>query len=497
MLRQTIPLLCLLSAGCVRADVTLPALFSDHVMLQRERPVRVWGKATPGEAVTVRIPGQTASATADDEGHWSLFLEPMKAGGPHELSIQGKNTITIKDVLVGDVWIGSGQSNMQWTVQNSNNAEQEIAAAKHPQIRLFRVALKSSDVPLDDVEGEWMVTTPENIKGFSAVGYFFSRALHQHLKTPIGFIQTAWGGTPADSWISQSAIASDPALVSVFSDWAQHIEAYPRAMDRYARALAQWEANGKTGNRPGPPIGPGHSWTPGGLYNAMIAPLTPFAIKGAIWYQGENNSGKNRSYVYRRLFPAMIQDWRNRWGQGDFPFLWAQLANFKTKGQWPELQEAQTMTLRLANTGQAVINDIGNPTDIHPRNKQDVGARLALAARAIAYGEKLTYSGPVLRQVTTEGSALRVWLDHTGKGLAVRGGGDLRGFTIAGADGKFVPAQAKIEGTTVVLMSPDVKKPVHVRYAWADDPDANLINQEGLPAGLFRTDPWVDPTLYR
>ena len=374
------------------------------MMLQRDRPVRVWGKAQAGETVTVKIPGQTASATADDDGRWSLFLEPMKSGGPHELSIQGKNTITIKDVLVGDIWVGSGQSNMQWTVGNSNNAAEEIAAATHPQIRLFKVALKSSDVPLDDVEGQWMLTTPENIKAFSAVGYFFARGLHQHLKVPMGFIQSAWGGTPADSWISQPAIAADPALVSVFSDWAQSLEAYPRAMDRYARLLAKWEANGQTGPRPQAPIGPGHHYTPGGLYNAMIAPLTPFAIKGAIWYQGENNSGKNRSYVYRRLFPAMIQDWRDRWGQGDFPFLWAQLANFKTKGQWPELQEAQSMTLRLANTGQAVINDIGNPTNIHPTNKQDVGARLALAARAIAYQEKLTYSGPVFRQLTSEGS---------------------------------------------------------------------------------------------
>jgi sialate O-acetylesterase len=229
----------------------------------------------------------------------------------------------------------------------------------------------------------------------------------------------------------------------------------------------------------------------------MIAPLTPYAIKGAIWYQGENNSGKNRAYVYRRLFPAMIQDWRSRWGQGDFPFLWAQLANFTTKGQWPELQEAQTLTLRLANTGQAVINDIGNPADIHPRNKQDVGGRLALAARGVAYGEKVEYSGPVFRQATHEGSSMRVWFDHTGKGLAARGGGELRGFTIAGADGKFVPAQARIEGASVVVMSTDVKRPAYVRYAWADNPDANLVNSEGLPASLFRTDPWTDPTVYR
>jgi len=497
MLRQTISIALLFTAACARADVKLPALFSDHMLLQRDRPVRVWGQAEAGESVTVRFPGQTASTVTGEDGRWSLFLDPLKAGGPHEMTVQGKNTITIKDVLVGDVWLGSGQSNMQWTVRNSNNADQEIAAATHAGLRLFKVALKASEVPLEDVEGHWMLCTPENVREFSAVGYFFSRALNQHLKTPIGFIQTAWGGTPAEAWTSYSALAADPALVSVFADWAQHIEAYPITSERQKRALAKWEAGGKQGARPQPAIGPTHQWAPTVLYNAMIAPLVPYAIKGAIWYQGENNSGKNRSYVYRRLFPAMIQDWRNRWGQGDFPFLWAQLANFTTKGQWPELQEAQSMTLRMQNTGQAVINDIGNPTDIHPRNKQDVGARLALAARGVAYGEKIEYSGPVFRQATHEGASMRVWFDHTGKGLASRGGGDLRGFTIAGADGKFVPAQARIDGSSVIVMSPEVKRPVHVRYAWADNPDATLINSEGLPASLFRTDPWIDPMVYR
>jgi sialate O-acetylesterase len=449
----------------------------------------------PGESVTVKAPGQTASATADEDGRWSLFLEPMKAGGPHEISI---NTITLRDVLIGDIWVGSGQSNMEWQVRNANNPEQEIANAKHPQIRLFQVAKKVSDTPLDNVEGEWKVCTPETIPTFSAVGYFFSRALHQQLKVPMGFIHSSWGGTPAESWISYQALAADPALISVFADWGNSIENYPKGMDRYARLLKKWEADGSKGARPQPPIGPGHPHQPTGLYNAMIAPLTPFAIKGAIWYQGETNSGKNRSYVYRRLFPAMIQDWRNRWNQGDFPFLWAQLANFTTKGQWPELQEAQSMTLRMANTGQAVINDIGNPTDIHPRNKQDVGARLALAARAIAYGEKIEYSGPVFRQATQEGSSMRVWFDHIGTGLAIRGGAaELKGFTVAGADGKFVPAQARIEGASVIVMSADVKKPVHVRYAWADNPDANLVNSTGLPASLFRTDAWLDPVLHR
>lgn len=490
-------LVLFLLAGSLRADVRLPALFTDHMMLQRERPARVWGQADPGEAVTVRIQAQTATATADAEGRWSVFLEPLAAGGPHELTVAGKNTLTIKDVLVGDVWIASGQSNMQWALRQANDPEKEIANSSHPKMRLFQVPMKTAPTAQDDVEASWKVAGPESTPGFSAVGYFFARHLLQQTGIPQGVIQTAWGGTPAESWISYQAIAADPALISVFADWGDALAKFPAAAARHKRLVAEWEAKGKKGNRPAAPMGPGHPWEPGTLYNAMIAPLTPFAIKGAIWYQGESNSGKKRSYVYRRLFPAMIQDWRDRWGQGDFPFFWVQLANFKNPGQWTELQEAQTMTLRLANTGQAVTNDIGNPTDIHPRNKQDVGYRLGLAARAVAYGEKIVYSGPVFRQATRDGSAMRVWFDHVGGGLAVRGGGELRGFTVAGTDGKFVPAIAKIEGSSVVAMSSEVPNPVHVRYAWADNPDANLINKEGLPAGLFRSDAWVDPTIYR
>ena len=486
-------------AATLFADVRLPALFSDHMLLQGAVPVRVWGKADPGEEVSVRFQGQSVTATADVAGRWEAFLSPLAPGDPSELQVQGKNSITIRDVLVGDVWIASGQSNMVWPVERSDNPEKEIAAAKYPQIRLFKVTLKVSPAPLDDVTGSWMVCTPESVGNFSAAGYFFARHLNRQLKRPVGVIQSAWGGTPAESWTSAPALAADPALVSVFADWAKLMSDYPAAYARYQQQVRELEAKGAGAKKPSPPIGPDHQWSPAGLYNAMIAPLTPYAIKGAIWYQGENNAHKQRSYVYRRLFQAMIQDWRSAWGQGDFPFLFVQLANFARTGEnseWPELREAQTMALGLNNTGMAVTIDVGNPNDIHPTNKQDVGLRLALAARALAYGEKLVYSGPMFRQVTRDRGSLRVWFDHTGGGLTAKGG-PLKGFTIAGKDGKFVPATAVIEKDSVRVSSPEVSDPGAVRYAWADSPECNLYNAEGLPASPFRSDEWLAPRMHR
>jgi sialate O-acetylesterase len=501
-------ILCLLflTGAALRADVTLPALFSDHMLIQRDRPARVWGKADPGEAVTVKFRGQTVSATADSLGRWSLFLAATPAGGPAEMTVEGKNSLTVSDVLVGEVWVGSGQSNMVWPVRQSDNAEQEIAAASYPEIRFFRVANAVSDTPLDDVKGKWESASPETAAAFSGVGYFFARRLLKELKSPVGIIQSAWGGTPAESWISYPSLAADPALISIFADWGKLLADYPLARTRYDLAMKRFEqqaAEAKTQGkeaprRPAPPAGPGHQWTPGGLYNAMIAPLTPYAIRGVIWYQGEKNAGKARSYVYRRLFPAMIEDWRRAWGQGDFPFLFVQLANYKAPptAQYPELREAQLFTLRnSANTGMAVTIDIGNPADIHPRNKQDVGARLALAARALAYGERIEYSGPLFRQATKDGAALRVWFDHAAS-LNARGG-ELTGFALAGPDGKFLPAQARIDGSTVLVSSPEVANPVAVRYGFEDAPACNLYNEAGLPASPFRSDDWAEPRLYK
>jgi sialate O-acetylesterase len=472
--KSSILLLSMLAASVLTAEVRLPSVFCDHMVLQRDMPVHIWGKADAGESVTVRFHGQTVKGVADSHGKWSVFLAPVPAGGPFDLTVEAKNSITLRDVLMGDVWVASGQSNMAFQTGRSDNAEKEVAAAWYPQIRLFKVPMKTSEYPLDDVSATWSLCTPESVKEFTAVGYFFARRLRQDIGVPIGVIQTAWGGTSAEAWTSGRALAADPALVSVYADWA-------KAMEGVSNGQAHYQ------NRPS------------SLYNAMIAPLTPFAIRGAIWYQGENNAVRNRGYVYRRLFQAMIEDWRRAWGQGDFPFLFVQLANFakvSPDAQWSEVQEAQTMALQLRNTGMAVTIDIGNPDDIHPRNKQDVGARLALAAETITYGKKIVYSGPIFRQATVEGDSVHVWFDHVGGGLMAKGG-DLKGWVIAGTDRKFVPAEARIDKNTVVVRSPNVPQPVYVRYAWAANPECNLFNVEGLPASPFRSDEWIEPAQYR
>ena len=482
-----------LLAGSLRAAVKLPALISDHMVLQQGVPVRIWGSADPGETVRVEFQGQTITGKAADSGKWAVWLRPLSAAGPLEMNINGA---VIKDVLVGEVWLGSGQSNMEFALNQAVNHDEEIAHADYPLIHFFAVKRIVADQPADDVVGTWQVCTPQNAARFSAVEYFFGRALHDHLHVPMGLIESYWGGTPAQSWTSAPALQSDAALKYVADEWDRALANYPAAKERYDQQVATWEktatearAAGKTPpNRPGAPQGPGHPNTPAGLYNGMIAPLTPYIIRGVIWYQGESNASEAHAWRYRRLFSDMIQDWRKQWGEGDFPFLFVQLANYKSNVYWPVLRESQTETLSLRNTGMAVTIDVGESRDIHPKNKQDVGLRLALAARHIAYHDSaVEYSGPVYRQITPESGALRVWFSHA-DGMQAKAGATLTGFTIAGADGKFVPAEAKIDGATIVVSSPDVASPVAVRYAWADDPVCNLINQAGLPAGPFRSD---------
>lgn len=471
------------------ADVTLPSFFSEGMVLQRDRPCPVWGRASVGEAVTVTFRGQTVRTTADALGRWRVALAPTAAGAPFELTVAGAaNTVAIQNVAVGEVWVASGQSNMGFAVARGNDAAKEIAASTYPQIRFFHVAKTVSETPLEDAKGEWKASMPATAGDFSAVAYFFARNLHEKLGVPIGILQTEWGGTPAEAWTSPSALAADPALRQVFVDWAEVLEQYPNAMARYELAMKEFEA-GKRKSRPGQPNGPNYPHMPSGLYNAMISPLVPYAIRGAIWYQGENNAHRGRAELYRRLFPAMITDWRNAWKQGDFPFLFVQLANFAKvpeAGEWPELREAQRETLSLANTGMAVTVDVGDPQDIHPTNKQDVGLRLALAARGIVYGEKVVYAGPLFRQTVRDGSSMRVYFDHTGGGLKLRGAA-LNGFEVAGAEGKWIAADARVDGETVVASAPGVREPVRVRYAWANDPPASLFNAEGLPASPFQS----------
>ena len=418
--------------GWVSAEVRLPALISDHMLLQQEVPVRIWGWANPGEQVRVRFGGQNVSAVADSLGGWEAFLAPLEAGEPFQMVVSGENTITLTDVLVGEVWVASGQSNMVWSVKRSRDAEAELAQAEFPRIRLFKVALKVADQPLEDVEGSWQKCSAQSVADFSAVGYFFARHLHQKRGHPVGVIQTAWGGTPSESWTSRLRLVSESNLAPVLENWERLLAEYPAKGREHQRALQLWERQARTARqkggpeprKPRSPQGPGHSWTPGGLYNAMIAPITPYAIRGAIWYQGENNAHRAQGYLYRSLFPALIHDWREQWGLGAFPFLFVQLANFRNtppQSRWPELREAQLMALDLRNTAMAVTIDIGNPVDIHPINKQDVGKRLSLGARRVAYGEDVVHSGPLYRQLTRERKHLRVWFDHVGGGLSVVG----------------------------------------------------------------------------
>ena len=478
----------------VRAEVKPNSLFSDGVVLQRGVSVPVWGTAKDGEKVTVKFQDQTVSATAR-EGRWLVRLKPLKAGGPFTLSVSGENSLIINNVLVGEVWLCSGQSNMGFDLSRAANAAEAIAAAGDPQLRLFTVPHSAMDTPQTDAPGSWKESTPETAAHFSAVAFFFGRYLRQSLKVPVGLINSSVGGTPAEAWTSRSALEADPELKQILDRYAEKVKTYDpaEAAAQHKQALAKHKeavAKAKAEGKPQPPAlraptdprrGSGR---PGGLYNGMIAPLQPYAIAGAIWYQGEANAG--RATEYRKLFPAMIGNWREAWGQGNFPFLFVQIAPHQR--MTPEIREAQLFTWQnVPRTAMAVITDVGNETDIHPTKKEPVGARLALAARAIAYGEKVAYSGPVYDSMKVKGNRVILSFKHLGGGLMAKDG-ELKGFTIAGAEGDFVTATAKIEGKNLVLSNPSVAKPVAVRYGWASTPDVNLFNTEGLPATPFRTD---------
>jgi sialate O-acetylesterase len=624
------------------ANVTLPRIFSHNMVLQRNKPIPVWGWAAAGEKVTVEFNKQKKTVKADKTGQWKVILDPEQAGGPFELTVGGKNKLAINDVLVGEVWICSGQSNMEWTVRNSNNAQQEINDANFPQIRQIKVPNTVATSPLKDITGgEWKSCTPENAGDFTAVGYFFARELYRQLQVPIGLINTSWGGTMVETWVSKEAFENSEEFKTLFSATsAKDMEA---AMKEKAQQLIKkieaqqgpikqgvntdswkspelndgdwphmklptaWEAAGydmdgvvwfrKTitlsdadagkaavlelskiddvdetyingtkigsmgiwdqdrryqvpagvlkagknviavrvtdgaggggiygdaaamkltiGNTPQSLAG---DWLfkvesvkivdvsnpnsyPTLLFNAMVKPLIPYAVEGAIWYQGESNAG--RAYQYRTAFPLMINDWRQRWGQGDFPFYFVQLASFNAGNgdsqrgsNWAELREAQTSTLSLPNTGMAVTMDIGESKDIHPRNKQDVGKRLALVALNNLYEKKMEYSGPMYQSMEITGNKIELSFTHAANGFLVKDKyGYIKGFEIAGADKKFHFAKALAQGNKILVFSDEVLNPVAVHYAWADDmPEVNLYNKEGLPAVPFRTDTWLGVT---
>jgi sialate O-acetylesterase len=479
-----------------RAEVRLPALFADHMVIQWDMPVHVWGSAAPNEAVTVVFRGETELANADELGRWSLYLRPGSAGGPFQMQVTGTNKIVLEDVLAGDVWIASGQSNMEFPMAEGSNRgvnheKEEIAAANYPRMRLLHLAVGSSDYPQDDIAlvSGWSACTPASVAQFSAVGYFFARDVQQHQDIPIGVIDASWGGTPAEAWTSLNALSADASLMPVFARRATQMDELPKVLLQAKKDQADYEDAKAAGKPVEPPAwrpDPA-SWKPAGIYNAMIAPLTPFPIKGVIWYQGESNSYPDAVPVYARLFETLIEDWRSQWRQGDLPFLYVQIANWKRGGLWPEIREAQRQALGLKNTAMAVAIDIGDSEDVHPKNKQDVGLRLSLAARAIAYGEPIEYSGPSLREVITDGASLRIRFDHAQSGLMAKDGA-LRGFSVAGIDEKYVAAEARIQDDTVVVSADSIKEPVYVRYGWAGDPDCNLWNGAGLPASPFQAE---------
>lgn len=635
--------LCLALTSIASAEVRLPGQFSDHMVLQRDKSLTVWGWAEPGEKVTVSILSTTAQAVTDSSGSWRVQLAAFPAGGPHELTVTGNNTLTFRDVLFGEVWICSGQSNMQWSLKDAADGAREVAEAAYPQIRLLTVKSAQSLTPQTDAPTSgWAACTPESAASFSAVGYFFGRGLHQELGVPIGLINSSWGGTVCEAWTSATTLKTLPdfaprvafvekiAASAVAFDWQKEIinwwtrnDPAPAVGTGWTSAdfdasgwssmtlPTQWEYAGllnydgiawfrkeftlpetwngrdlilhlgkiddmdttyingvKVGNAndsnairdykvPAALLQPGRNvlavsvldtalnggitgpapdmrlelpgatgeaaiplageWRyrtvtplskleplpePVGsspnvstvIHNRMIAPLTPYRIRGAIWYQGESNV--SRAHQYRTLFPAMILDWRRAWGD-DIAFGFVQLANYLTPPKdpagscWAELREAQAMALKLPNTGMATAIDIGAAGDIHPKNKQDVGRRLALWAQAEIYQRQVVHSGPVYQSMKIEGNQIRLAFDHIGTGLEAKSGAPLRQFAIAGADQKFVWADAKIDGETLVVSSPQVPLPAAVRYAWADNPEGcNLINQNGLPAPPFRTDDW-------
>jgi len=657
---QSIILPLLLACTSIHADsmdrlepathIRLPKIFGSYMVLQQDHDIAVWGTADPGGRVTVVLDRHVVHARVSKDSTWHMTLPPMKAGGPYQMHILGSDTTLFNNVLVGEVWICSGQSNMEWPLINSENGSEEIANADYPDIRIFTVWHNTAFQPLDTLGTYgWMPVNSPNIRHFSAVGYFFGRDIHENVKVPVGLIHTSWGGTPADAWTSLPAIRKQKGFdkflenlkkreienfvsdsADTFASWEEQIQNWREKVTELDMGLnssakpwyeiqietddwlmmdipTPWETGGLPGyngvvwfrkeveltesdinkswilhlgalddidftwlngeflgsetffdiyrqyaipeNRlkPGRNViavrildfsGTGGFWgmqdeiklisalgdsipltgewrykvgvdmkgapsslalprqlqqLPTVLFNGMVSPIIPYTMRGVIWYQGEDNV--DRAYQYRRLFPGMIQDWRTHWGQGDFPFIFVQLANYMTAARypgdsdWAELREAQLMTLSEPNTGMAVAIDIGEAGDIHPRNKRDVGRRLALYARARAYGEDVVYSGPLFQKMQTENGQIRLIFQHTGAGLMAKGG-ELKGFAIAGENRKFVWADAMIEGNTVVVSSPRIPHPVAVRYGWANNPVCNLYNREGLPASPFRTDSW-------
>lgn len=471
------------------------------MVLQQGAPAAVWGWADAGEEVVVSVAGASQKTKADAAGKWSVKLNGLKAGGPHTLTVAGTNTLTIQDVLIGEVWLGSGQSNMAMTVSRSKDFEQEQKAANLPQVRMFTEKSGASTMAKDVGAGAWVVCSPETVGGFSATLFFTGREIHKALGVPVGLINSSVGGTPIESWIAPEAQRSSPELKPYFEAMTKADSAFDavEAKAKFEKDKARWAEAAKKAKAEGRPV-PRAPRDPvalrerkgnvGGLFNGKIAPLIPYTIRGALWYQGEANSGPDKAQFYSAQLSLLVKDWRARWGY-DFPMAWVQLPNFRAATRdWPGTREQMLKTLALPKTGMAITIDIGDERDIHPKNKQEVGRRLSLWALGEVYGKKVpATSGPLPAGHEVRGSEVVLSFKHTDGGLQAKGG-ELTGFTIAGADKQWKPAQARIEGGKVIVSSAEVKQPAAVRYAWEDCPTCNLTNGAGLPASPFRTDDW-------
>ena len=528
MTLMKLTILCTLALlAAAHAEVKMPAIFGDHMVLQQDVKLPVWGWADPGEKVTVQIGNQKVGTVAGTDGKWKAELRALPTDSTAQtLRVQGaKSNLEFRDVLVGEVWVCSGQSNMGYPLVASHNAAAEIARAADPQMRLFLVPQFCAADPQEDTKGRWEICRPETAAGFSAVGYYFGRELRNELKRPIGLIGSSWGGTTAQTWTSHAALSRPPAFANYLDQYLKALDAHkgvtPEMTADYEAKRLKWDEEYRSALRQKLPLPDVHSapvqpdptgvpnpanarpGIPSTVFNGMIAPLIPFGIRGVIWYQGEGNAFSASVAEYRTLFPRLIEDWRAHWGQGDLPFVFVQLPNYIATGapqDWPLLREAQLQTLSLPNTGMAVTIDLGHPTDVHPKGKLDVGRRLALAARKVAYGQDIVFSGPIYDSMKVDGNKIRIRFKNTGSGLTMgvtpwmwdgstpAKPEKLTGFAIAGTDQKWVGADAVIEGDEVVVSSEAVAAPVAVRYAWDTNPTCNLYNKENLPASPFRTD---------
>jgi sialate O-acetylesterase len=500
-----------LADRCPAAELTLAPVFGDHAVLQRGKPVPVWGTAGASDSVTVTFHGQKATASAGADGRWSLTIGPFEASSDGaDLVAAAGSTVTLHDVVVGEVWLCSGQSNMEFVVDDGSpnyrvtRSEGEIASANFPLIRQLKVVQTVAASPATTVKTDgWQLASPATVGRFTAVGYFFARDIHRALGVPVGIIDSPWGGTPVESWMSDAARNSTSVSAEIAARWKKERSEWPPERvaqwksDKAAWDKAEVEAAAKhTKNTlpwPSFPATDDSPYLPGGLFNAMIAPLQPAAIRGILWYQGESNA--DRPGEYAELFEAMIRSWREGFGQGDLPFYFVQLANFGNEYEvvqrnWARLREAQAKALELPNTGMAVAIDIGDARDIHPKNKQEVGRRLALIARTKVYGVAPEVTGPVFSGAEREGKSMRVRFAHAGGELQVHGGAAVTSLEVAGADKVFYPAASVVEGDSLLASSPDVKEPVAVRYAWTNSPTANLYGDNGLPVAPFRSDDW-------